>query len=209
MQILEPLADRLKVEESYLCLDLVNTVDWRRGELYGETLHSYTDLVAWAGRVALVSAEEAAALLAQAETDPADAQAVFDRAIVLREAIYRVIHAVVEDSAPSSQDIAQVNREVGAAMAWGELCPTGAGFSLQWKTDVSRLDGMLAPIARSAADLLTSGALDRLGICPGDGDCGWVFYDTSRNHSRTWCSMESCGNRAKAKRHYKKSVNQG
>ena len=29
-------------------------------------------------------------------------------------------------------------------------------------------------------------------------------YDTSRNHSRRWCSMESCGNRAKAKRHYRR-----
>ncbi|HYH51840.1 MAG TPA: CGNR zinc finger domain-containing protein, partial [Acidimicrobiia bacterium] len=30
-------------------------------------------------------------------------------------------------------------------------------------------------------------------------DCRWAYYDESRNRSRTWCSMESCGNRAKAR----------
>jgi predicted RNA-binding Zn ribbon-like protein len=37
--------------------------------------------------------------------------------------------------------------------------------------------------------------------CSGD-TCGWLFVDTSRNHSRRWCDMEDCGNRAKARRHY-------
>jgi hypothetical protein len=27
----------------------------------------------------------------------------------------------------------------------------------------------------------------------------WAFYDHARNRSRTWCSMDACGNRAKAR----------
>jgi hypothetical protein len=38
----------------------------------------------------------------------------------------------------------------------------------------------------------------RVKICPAD-DCRWAFYDRSRNHSRTWCSMQVCGNREKAR----------
>jgi predicted RNA-binding Zn ribbon-like protein len=38
----------------------------------------------------------------------------------------------------------------------------------------------------------------RLKVCP-DDDCGWAFYDWSKNRSATWCSMETCGNRAKAR----------
>jgi len=53
---------------------------------------------------------------------------------------------------------------------------------------------LLAIIARSEAD----GTWARLKTCPAD-DCGWAFYDFSRNHSRTWCSMSVCGNRAKAR----------
>jgi predicted RNA-binding Zn ribbon-like protein len=39
---------------------------------------------------------------------------------------------------------------------------------------------------------------DRLKACRLD-DCQWVFYDHSKNRSRTWCSMRVCGNRAKAR----------
>jgi predicted RNA-binding Zn ribbon-like protein len=53
---------------------------------------------------------------------------------------------------------------------------------------------LLAIIARAEAD----GTWARLKTCPAD-DCGWAFYDFSRNHSRTWCSMSVCGNRAKAR----------
>jgi predicted RNA-binding Zn ribbon-like protein len=63
---------------------------------------------------------------------------------------------------------------------------------------------MLWPIAREAANLLTSKDIKRMGECADDRGCGYLFFDTSRNHSRRWCSMESCGNRAKAQRHYQR-----
>lgn len=50
------------------------------------------------------------------------------------------------------------------------------------------------------AQLQAENRLDRVKICPAD-DCRWAFYDKSRNHSRTWCSMEICGNREKARKH--------
>lgn len=40
---------------------------------------------------------------------------------------------------------------------------------------------------------------ERLKLC-NDDNCRWVFFDRSKNHSSCWCSMESCGNRAKARR---------
>ena len=48
----------------------------------------------------------------------------------------------------------------------------------------------LWPVARSVKE------------CPGAGDCGWLFYDTSRNGARRWCSMEGCGSGVKMRRHY-------
>ncbi|WP_215548200.1 CGNR zinc finger domain-containing protein [Amycolatopsis sp. CA-230715] len=50
----------------------------------------------------------------------------------------------------------------------------------------------------AAARLAVLGLWDRVKICPAD-DCRWAFYDQSRNHSRTWCSMRVCGNREKAR----------
>jgi len=42
---------------------------------------------------------------------------------------------------------------------------------------------------------------ERIKLCAGE-DCGWLFYDASRNLTRRWCSMADCGNLAKARRHY-------
>ena len=66
------------------------------------------------------------------------------------------------------------------------------------------LDQVLWSVLRSTTDLLTSKDLQRVGVCADDRGCGWLFYDTSRNRTRQWCSMRGCGNRAKAKRHYEK-----
>jgi predicted RNA-binding Zn ribbon-like protein len=61
---------------------------------------------------------------------------------------------------------------------------------------------VLWPVSWSAAELLTHGPLDRIRECPGQGNCGWLFLDVSKNASRRWCDMRVCGNRAKARRHH-------
>ena len=43
----------------------------------------------------------------------------------------------------------------------------------------------------------------RMKTCPGES-CGWMFIDETKNSRRTWCLMETCGNRAKAARHYQR-----
>ena len=58
-----------------------------------------------------------------------------------------------------------------------------------------------AALARSALSLLERTVLPRIRICP---NCGWLFLDRSRNGSRLWCDMAVCGNRVKARRHYRR-----
>jgi predicted RNA-binding Zn ribbon-like protein len=53
------------------------------------------------------------------------------------------------------------------------------------------------------AEAMLDGSWSRLKICPGD-DCGWAFFDHSRNQTGRWCSMSVCGGRAKARSHYKR-----
>lgn len=55
--------------------------------------------------------------------------------------------------------------------------------------------------ARSALGLIASPDNKRMKICP---NCEWLFIDRSKNRSRTWCDMAVCGNRAKARLHYRK-----
>jgi predicted RNA-binding Zn ribbon-like protein len=58
---------------------------------------------------------------------------------------------------------------------------------------------LLALVARAMLD----GTWQRLKVCPGE-DCGWMFFDHSRNRSGRWCSMSVCGGREKAKAHYRR-----
>lgn len=58
-----------------------------------------------------------------------------------------------------------------------------------------------AALALSALSLLPETQSRRIRIC---GNCGWLFLDASRNASRVWCDMAVCGNRQKAKRHYRR-----
>src|SRR5687767_11616674 len=71
-----------------VCLDFANTVGGTR-EAPSERLHNYGDLVRWAAYAGAIEGAEVEPLLAAAEARPAEAEAVFSRALRLREAIYR------------------------------------------------------------------------------------------------------------------------
>ncbi|MGH9333206.1 MAG: CGNR zinc finger domain-containing protein, partial [Vicinamibacteria bacterium] len=76
-------------------------------------------------------------------------------------------------------------------------------YELVWEEDPGALDRMLGPVLRSAIEILTSPELGRLRVCDAR-DCDWLFLDESRNRSRQWCNMAVCGNRAKARRFYRR-----
>lgn len=62
------------------------------------------------------------------------------------------------------------------------------------------LSGFEARLLLAIERLQSHGAWPRLKACTNEG-CQWAFYDTTRNRSRTWCSMEECGNREKTRRY--------
>jgi predicted RNA-binding Zn ribbon-like protein len=183
------------------CLDFCNTVDPREGPRPREALSSYGDLVTWAERAGLVDAAEASSLLAEAGTRPAAAHALFEEALVLREALFRVFSSGAAREPVAAADLATLNGVLQQAAARARLTASGPGFAWSWSDDEHDLERPLWLVARSAADLLTSDELPRVRKCAGRA-CGWLFLDASKNRSRRWCSMESCGSRAKMRRLY-------
>jgi predicted RNA-binding Zn ribbon-like protein len=79
------------------------------------------------------------------------------------------------------------------------------GFEWKWKFDENALEAPLYLIALSAVDLMTSENYRRVGQCADEDGCGWLFVDTSKNHSRRWCDINDCGNRAKQRRYQKRA----
>ncbi len=195
-------ARRLNLEEGWLCLDFANTLEWPASEHPKERLNSYSDLVVWSERKEFLTAPEAQRLLRKAERHPAEAVSVLRQAVALREVIYRIFLAIAHRCAPEIADLASLNALLSEALGRSRIVSLEEHFTWDWAGVEDALDSMLWPVAQSAADLLTSEDVHRVGECADDRGCGWLFLDLSRNHSRRWCDMQACGNRAKARRHY-------
>ena len=178
-----------------LCLDFVNTVDPRHATPREEHLPDYAALLEWALQAGIATAAATTRLTA------AVASRAHAEAIALRETMYAIFAAVARGEAPPAEALRHLNDEIARRPRL--IADEGRGFA--WGP-ASR-DDVLAPVVWSAAELLTSGPLERVRECPGDETCGWLFLDTSRNGSRRWCDMRTCGNRAKARRHYRRVAN--
>jgi predicted RNA-binding Zn ribbon-like protein len=133
---------------------------------------------------------------------PQEAAQAYDLAIHLREAIYRVFsHHFAGTPAPET-DLTLLNDIACQANAHLQLTRHDNTYQWRFPPTLQGVNLILWPIARHAAQLLTSDQAARVRECEDDRGCGYLFIDQTKNHSRRWCSMESCGNRAKAKRHY-------
>lgn len=185
-----------------LPLDFVNTSHWHAGPDPIECLNTYADLIRWSLEGEVLTAQDARLLMEEAERRPEAATAALDAAIRLREAAYRIFSAAAARAEPPPKDIELLNTMLAQALSRARVEPSTRGFTLDWSNEERRMDRVLWPILHLTADLLTSQDLERVGECADERGCGYLFYDTSRNHNRRWCSMDSCGNRAKARRHY-------
>ncbi len=182
-----------------IALDLANTLGGMHTAPTHEHLIEYKDLVEFGRRAGTLSPAHARRLVDEAGRQPARAAAILRRAITLREAIWRVFDAFAQDARADSTDLATVHEEELAALRHARIVQTGSGIGYEW-SDELHLDRPLWAIARSAADLLRSGDdLSRVREC-GSATCEWLFIDRSRNHTRRWCDMADCGNRAKQQR---------
>ena len=186
---------------NWLCLDFTHTLEERVSPQQREMLQSYNDLVAWGVFVQLITHEEAQAFIAYAEQHPQQAIDTLQRALHTREALYRIFYTLSEGGKPDPSDIEMVNKELIEAMSHTRIVPDGNGYTWDWATGTQHLDRILWSVVRSAADLLTDEKLTDVRACAAE-DCRWLFLDTSKNHSRRWCNMLTCGNQAKARRHY-------
>ena len=183
-----------------LCLDFVNTHSRRTGE----HLATYADLLAFAQQSGLLAQAERERLQAEADRRPEQAATLLARARRLRAALYGVFSAVAAGHQPNAADLEVFNADLASALSHARVASADDGFVWEWAG--GRAAGLEAPlweVLRSAADLLTSPDVRKVREC-GGADCRWLFIDTSKNRSRQWCSMQSCGNREKARRHYER-----
>lgn len=194
----------LKLVGGRLCLDFLNTGEWHASGGPKEYLTSYNELVKWAAHAGALNQEEAQQLEQQSKSRPQDALKVYKMAINLRSTLLRMFHALQQQEEPAEADLEIFNAALSKTMKRLTLSLDQGRFNWGWHEAGLDLDKVLWPIVKDAAELFTSDQLPRVSRCV-DDTCGWFFLDTSHNHSRRWCDMKDCGNRAKVKRHYQKS----
>ncbi len=115
------------------------------------------------------------------------------RAHELREALRTLARANNLGDLGVEDAILAVNRTARGARLEVALDSDGAPSIGQ---RAGAFDGVLGELLAIAFRSMLSGEWTRLKACR---QCSWVFYDTSRNRSATWCSMAICGNRAKTR----------
>ena len=212
-----PAAYAFELSGGAICLDFVNTLGNRAGpEPLEEHLASYRDLVDFAWQAGTLTDPAARLLQTAGDARPNEARAVLERAIALREALFRIFAPVARDERPDEQDLAGLNAELGRALLHARVSKGAGGYALAWDDPVadatagaeSPLDAPLWPIAHSAMDLLLEADLTRVGECDSD-TCGFLFLDTTKNRSRRWCDTRICGNRARVRRHRRRLADAG
>ena len=191
----------LNLESGWLGLDFVNTALWHASDSPEESLVDYNALIAWGQDRRYVDKGTAKVLHRLAVADSKAAEKVYRRAIDLRESLFHLFAAIAGGKAPSEPDFAILNDNLPQALSHLRIAPAQRDFAWNWRSEPV-LDSPLWPVTWSAATLLTSREVNRLGICADDRGCGWLYIDLSRNHSRRWCDMNDCGNRNKVRRYY-------
>ena len=185
-------------------LSFVNTLDWRLRNEPVELLHDYEDLLRWARTVELLTPAQAHKLRAEVGNATGTGPRILKRAIELRESLATVFLAVAAGESLPESSVERLDAVCGKARAAQRLSISGDSVLWTWRSQDPEPERPTWGAALAATDLLTSSEVHRVRLC-GDDECGWFFLDTSKNRSRRWCSMESCGNRNKARRFYRRS----
>ena len=188
---------------SHPALDFANTVgDLPSGEPK-PYLHSYGELLDWcqqADMIGPISRKNLSAGTPQAQA------AAFRESQVLVASLRAIFTAVARHEVLPQAALEHLNGLVQKTAAWRRITACddddgGRKVSCGWDFKGAPPVAVLGPIVWRAVELLENGPLDRLKECPlEEGGCGWLYLDTSKNRSRHWCSMKTCGNVSKVRR---------
>jgi predicted RNA-binding Zn ribbon-like protein len=180
----DPAPGRLALVQAF-----ANTFyDLTPGRHGADVLSSPTALARWLGERGLIS------LAARLEAPD------LERALALRGALRGLLHAGADGDSEPPEALQRLDQLARGACVEVRLDRSGPRFI---SPDESSMGGAIGVLMAIVATAMIDGTWWRMKICPGR-DCGWAFYDHSRNQAGRWCSMSICGGREKARAHYRR-----
>jgi len=175
-----------------LCLDFLNTVHCYGAEDPRDDLRSPEDLLSWAVAAGVVSRQESTEVQRDFQEHPTAGERLLRDAKHIRDQLREIFKS--RRVKPKPTDVELLNSLLGEHSAVPAIANKAGDLAVHWCPTAS--PGIVLPILLSAAELVTGGQWARVREC-GSATCTFLFLDTSKNHSRRWCDMRVCGNRAK------------
>ncbi|MEQ9467940.1 MAG: CGNR zinc finger domain-containing protein [Ekhidna sp.] len=184
-----------------LCFDFANTMSWRDSESPHEWLDGIDNLLEWCRLAEIVNDSEAQIILTEFEKAK-DSEALLAELIDLRELINKIFCAVIDHSVPKANDMVKLNQLASKTLSKLEVAYYEDKYQLRLQKCDSIIGKVFNEIVWSSIRVLTETDIKHIKKCKA---CHWLYIDKSRNNSRTWCTMEDCGNRSKVNRFNRKN----
>ena len=198
----EPEEGRFRIVGNLLCMDLVNTEPTLDGNRI-DALPQFSDVIAWLRAVGVLSKREAQRIEAR-WAGTAEGDAMFAASIELRAGLRTMAERIVARKPVSDITVTAINRILASRLSHRQLLREGHAFRTKLVPQSEDPIHLLVPVAESAAELLEHGRPKLIRRCENPA-CVLYFYDTTKNRSRRWCSMEVCGSRFKSAAYYRRS----
>ncbi len=183
-------------------IDFVNSAQ-RYGQ-EGEGLATLEDLMTFLKAQELLHEDEASAFHMYIFQNPDRCQQVMDRLYDLRTRFAANLKQAAEGWPMDPIFVADLNDLMATYKTKIELLPSDDGYELKNTLVEEGPEQLLYPILKDVAEFLASDQVEKTRICASD-TCELFFVNQSRNGRRRWCSMSTCGNRAKVNAYLKRN----
>ena len=183
------------------CLDFINTQMIVKGA-QTDVLESFEDLVSWLVEGKLLTQSQAN--VAGAELNRKETNSLLEQAKTFRGILRNLVERIVSDKPIPDSDINAINQLLSQRPGYPQVVRGKRGFEQRFHSAGAPAHNLLAALAEAASDLLCGADFALIKKC-GNPVCILYFYDTTKNHTRNWCSMQVCGNRIKVAAHYRRN----
>jgi predicted RNA-binding Zn ribbon-like protein len=191
-------ADSLDLVGGELAWDFANTSSGRGSPSCQEHLRDFDTLMQWVEHARVLPPSDCGYARAELAGHPRRSRRIFLRAIEMRELIWTIGTALADQRPVPGQLLALLSAAHAENLGHAEMKMRLGSYIWVWDPHRDIQAAILGPITLSALTLLMEKDLLRTRRCAGQ-ECGWLFFDTTKNNRRRWCEMRVCGNRAKVR----------
>lgn len=187
---------------NHRALDFVNT-EIAEGGAPRDLLGDFADLVSWLEHAGALDRASARTALARWDGKRAG-EMVLEDARELRTALHRLADAAAEGRPVPRATLERVNELLARGAVVERVVPeAGGAFITRRSLRLRQPADLLVPVAEAAADFVCHADPGRVRRCA-HPECVLYFLDGTKNGTRRWCDMRTCGNRANAAAYYRR-----